>query len=189
MSIVEPWDKAVLDRGVIVPGRAQWIVMQRGIMRLGFLNVYAPNHASARGGFWTQIADAIPHADAWCVGGDFNMLESLDDRRGGSGTTIHGAELAAWEGLCLRLRISDAWHHPGFVHERDNLLFSCSDSRIGGTNLSRLDRLYVSDALGEKGGTVGILAGTCFSNHAPVIMYTHDSLNRTSTSLRILEAV
>ena len=84
-------------------------------MRLGFLNVYAPNHVSARVEFWSQIADAIPAADAWCVGGDFNMLESPEDRRGGSLTTIHGSKLAAWERLCMMMRISDSWHHPGFA--------------------------------------------------------------------------
>ena len=95
ISIVELWDKVVLDRGVIVLGKAHWIIMQKGSMRLGFLNVYAPNHASPRGGFWSHIAEGIPCADAWCVGGDFNMLESPDDRRGGCGTTIHGAKLVA----------------------------------------------------------------------------------------------
>ena len=38
--------------------------------------------------FWTQIADALPSADEWCIGGDFNMLEAPEDRCGGSQTTI-----------------------------------------------------------------------------------------------------
>ena len=85
----------MVDRGIIIPGRAQWIIMQRGAFRCGFLNVYVPNHVSARVEFWTRIADAIPLTDAWCMGGDFNMLESLDDRQGGSLATIHVSELAA----------------------------------------------------------------------------------------------
>ena len=63
--------------------------------------MYAPNHALAHVEFWVQIVDSIPLVGAWCMGGDFNMLESLDDRKGGSLTTTHGAELAAWERLCF----------------------------------------------------------------------------------------
>ena len=94
ISIVEPWDQAVVDRGIIVPGRAQWVILQLGSDRWGFLDVYAPNHASVRADFWSQIAEALPLADAWCLGGDFNMLEAPDDRQGGASTTVHGSELA-----------------------------------------------------------------------------------------------
>ena len=116
------------------------------------------------------IADALPAVDHWCVGGDFNMLEDPLDRVGGNQTTLHGSELAAWERLCMTLRISDVWQHEAFMHATGSLDFSCSDRRKGGTNLSRLDRFYVSDWLGEQGGSVGILAGTSFSDHAPIVL-------------------
>ena len=51
-----------------------------------------------------RMTSHVPMLGVW--GGDFNMLESPDDRRGGSGATIHGAELtASWEWLCLQLRV------------------------------------------------------------------------------------
>ena len=101
------------------------------------LNVYSPNQASARAEFWTRIADALPALDHWCVGGDFNMLEDLVDRLGGSQqTTIHGSELATWERVCMILRISDVWQHEAFLHSPGSLDFSRSDRRMGGTNLS-----------------------------------------------------
>lgn len=68
-----------------------------GQVRLGLLNLYAPNHESAQAKFWTQIVDALPRADELCIGGDFNMLEAPENRCGGSHTTIHGTKLAAWE--------------------------------------------------------------------------------------------
>ena len=58
----------------------------------------------------------------------------------------------------------------GFARERDNLQFSHCDRWIGGTNLSRLNRFYVSDWLGARGGSIGILASTSMSEHAPEIL-------------------
>ena len=46
------------------------------------MNIYAPNHESARTGFWTHLVDGLLEVDAWCVGGDFNMIESHQDRSG-----------------------------------------------------------------------------------------------------------
>ena len=96
-------------RVVVVPGRAQYITMQYHDEVIGILNVYAPNQASARADFWALLASALPRVDSWCIGRDFNMLESPEDRIGGSHVTVQGSELAAWEQLCMSLRISDSW--------------------------------------------------------------------------------
>ena len=127
MSIADSWHAAILERGVIVQGCTQWIFLRWGHLRVGMLNIYAPNHASARARFWEQILEALPRVDAWCVGGDFNMIEDMYDRRGGSLTTVHGSELASWERLCLALHIEDAWHHPCFSQCPDSLRFSRSN--------------------------------------------------------------
>ena len=95
MSIADSWRGAILERGVIVQGRAQWIMLQWGHLRVGMLNIYAPNHTSARARFWEQILEALPQADAWCAGGDFNMIEDMYDLCGGNLTIVHGSELAA----------------------------------------------------------------------------------------------
>ena len=71
---------SIVDRGKIVPGRAIWMIIQwRGLWH-GFLSIYARNHESARAAFWTQLIDALPSVDAWCVASDFNMIESPEDR-------------------------------------------------------------------------------------------------------------
>ena len=97
ISIAESWKTAIVDKCVIVPGRAQYITMRFCGVHIGVLNVYAPNQVSTRAEFWSLIDDALPAFDHWCVGGDFNMLEDPMDRVGGSQTTLHGSELAAWE--------------------------------------------------------------------------------------------
>ena len=170
MSVVEAWQSAIRDKVIVVPGRAQYITMQYHDTLIGILNVYAPNQASARTDFWALLAAALPRVDSWCIGGDFKMLESPKDRIGGSHVTVHGSELAAWEQLCMALRISDAWLSEDFSRAQGSLAFSRSDRRTGGTNLAKLDRFYVSDGLCDRGGTMGILASTKFSNHAPVVL-------------------
>ena len=189
ISIADSWRPAILERGIIVQGRAQWITLQWRQVRVGLLNIYAPNHASARAQFWDQILGALPRTEAWCVGGDFNMIEDMYDRSGGSLTTVHGAELAAWERLCLAMHIEDAWHHPSFSRRPDSLGFSRSDRRVGGMNMSRIDRVYVSGAVGDWGGTIGILAGTCFSDHFPVLLMVTEGERRGSSVIRVPASV
>ena len=136
-----------------MPGRAQWILFRWGQLRVGLLNIYAPNHVSACATFWTQLLESLPSADTRCIGGDFNMIEAPTDQCSESQTTIHGSKLATWECLCMSLQIKDGWHHPGFVGSQ-RLHFSQSNRWVGGTNLLRIDRMYVSDSLEERGGTI-----------------------------------
>ncbi len=170
--------------------------MENEESRWGLLNVYAPNHASARARLWEEIYLALPEdVENWIVGGDFNMLEDPQDRRGGSMTTIQGLELANWERLVRKLRIYDMWHLSNFHKGVDSLRFSRSDRRTrstqeeaaigsqnlggtlvpselsqGGPNESRIDRFYLSDVLATKEGMITILPGTTLSDHAPIIL-------------------
>lgn len=66
------------------------------------------------------------------LGRGFKMLEDLEDQGGGSQITIHGSKLAAWEQICMALRIVDTWHHPRFARERNGLAFSRFDRSIEG---------------------------------------------------------
>ena len=65
----------------------------------GYLNIYVPNHASARKHFWCKITDALLDVHHCCVarGFNFNMIEDPVDRKGGSVVTIHGEDLEVWE--------------------------------------------------------------------------------------------
>ena len=79
------------------------MVFQDEVNSWGLLNVYAPNHVSARVKFWQDSLQALPQVDNWCVARDFNMLEDPADRCGGSTLTISGQELANWERLSKSL--------------------------------------------------------------------------------------
>ena len=103
------------------------------------------------------------------------MIEVPFDHIFGSHVTIHGSELASWERLCMSLRIDDVWHHEVFGREQGSLLFSNSDRQIGGSNLSWIDQFYVNDWLGACGGSIGILADTSMSDHAPIILVISDA--------------
>ena len=58
--IGDSWQSAIVGQGIIVLGHAQWLVIQWGQQRLGMLNLYAPNHASARAIFWIEVALGLP---------------------------------------------------------------------------------------------------------------------------------
>ena len=189
MAIAQQWKENIICKEIIVPGRAQYIVIKDLQTTWGYLNIYAPNHASARKHFWYEITNALPNVSHWCVAGDFNMIEDPLDRRGGSAATIHGEELANWERMCLKLCILDAWHMPNVYRSQESLCFSRSDRRIGGTNLSRLDRFYVGEAFVSNGGTITIMPGTTFSDHAPVILTTFGRSTTMPLRLRIPEKV
>lgn len=64
-------------------------------VRVGFLTIYAPNSAGDRADFSAVVAHSLPHAEHWCVGGDFNMIEEKTEE-------------------CLASRHSDPWHHEAF---------------------------------------------------------------------------
>ena len=63
-------------------GRAIWMIIQWRGLRQGFLSIYVSNHESAKATFWSQLADVVPSVDAQCVVGDFNMIDTLEDKQG-----------------------------------------------------------------------------------------------------------
>lgn len=44
------------------------------------------------------------------------------------------------------------------------------DRCIGGMNLSWIDKRYVSNLLGDKGGSIRILVGICMYDHSSVLI-------------------
>ena len=83
----------------------------------------------------------------------------------------------------------DAWHLHSFNKERESLSFSRSDRRLAGANLSSIDRFYVSDSFSDKGGSIKMMSGTVFSDHAPVILTLANTRKKQSFHLKIPEAI
>lgn len=85
--------------------------------------------------------DVLPIVDSWIVGGDLNNIESIADVRAITSphlTSIAPVERDSWDGFLFSLRVSDAWHMPGFAHTPKSLDFSWGFRREGADYLSAL---------------------------------------------------
>ena len=95
----------------------------------------------------------------------------------------------------FKTRILDAWNVCSFSRLNGTLLFSRSNRRnLDGqlslrdsTNLSRIDRYYISDYFGSEGGFIGIMAGTTLSDHAPIILESRKSQPKSKAFICILD--
>jgi hypothetical protein len=106
----------VLDSGIVVPSRAQWITYSMDNQVIGMLNIYAPNKSHERATFWTQIANNLPLADSWLVGGDFNIVEREGDHSTNTPKKLSNEEREAWDQLVMRLGLEDVWNSDDFTH-------------------------------------------------------------------------
>ena len=95
MILSDKWMPLLIHSHQVMSRRAHYLLLKFGDVVYGFLNIYAPNDRGARKGFYTQIVQQLPHADHWCMGGDFNMIEAPRDRVGGSNVVLAGSELAS----------------------------------------------------------------------------------------------
>jgi hypothetical protein len=78
---------------------------------------------------------------------------------------------------------------PNVYQYNGSLQFSRSDRRIGGATLSSLDKFYVDDVVVPHGGSVKIMPGVTFSDHAPVILVTFKRADETVARLKIPERI
>ena len=95
-----------LHYGVLSCSRGQYAIFQIGLKKWGLLNIYAPNNAKDRMILWKSIISQLPTVDHWAIAGDFNMVEDVSDRVGGTSQTVAGSELYEWERLIFCFRIN-----------------------------------------------------------------------------------
>lgn len=175
ISVSATFVASVCQHGVLVPGRAMYVILRIAESRIGFLSIYAPTHARARSAFWSLLVDVLrpvlSSVDSWVVGGDFNNIESAQDYQAEVPpvlTSIASTEQDAWERFLLCIRAVDAWYTPSFAHLPSSLAFSWGLRRQQGRLLERLDRFYVGDWASFMGGSICIWPGTSMSDHSPV---------------------
>jgi endonuclease/exonuclease/phosphatase family metal-dependent hydrolase len=159
----------IIDSDIVIPRRAQWITCLMEKQVVGILNIYAPNKGPERATFWTQIANALPPADSWIVGGDFNMVERDSDRSSNTPKKLTREEREAWDRFVMRLGIEDIWTNNDFTHY-NSLIFSLSNKQKGTIHQkAHLDRFYVGDWSKERRGKTEVLEGhSTLSDHLPV---------------------
>ncbi|KAL3686349.1 hypothetical protein R1sor_008923 [Riccia sorocarpa] len=120
---------------------------------IGFAAIYAPNAAANRTRLWEVLEFALDSSRCWIMGGDFNMITSTLEQKGGTPKVISGEELTQWENFTQSYQLQDT-----FQRKAGALLFSWDNKRAplplnaqdpaltslvnGGRVLKRLDRIY-----------------------------------------------
>ena len=89
--------------------------------------MYGFSHTGSRAMLWAHLAQ-IPLPDAqWILAGDFNNIESMTEKQGGSTkTSINIRELEAWSRLLFKLGLRDAFH-IGSYHRKNTKAFTWSN--------------------------------------------------------------
>lgn len=172
---------AVTHHGILYPGRAQYVVLHISpTFTLGIINVYGFSHTGPRAMMWTHLAQSqLPEAQ-WILAGDFNNIESTNDKQGGSTkTSISNRELEAWNKLLLKLGVRDAFH-VGTYHRKNPKAFTWSNFHNDETMIqTRIDRIYIPLYLEQKGGSTEILPTIPdISDHAGMVLHTNNPHKR-----------
>ena len=175
----------ILSAGTVMNKRAQFLIIKIGSQKVGLMNIYAPNSASARASFWLSLVEYAGLADCWLVGGDFNMIEDASDRIGGTTTTISGGEAKCWDSFSFAFGLLDLWKVQSFSRIQGSLHFSRSDGSVVSATLSRLDRFYASSFFWDAGGSLGIIPGSTISDHDPLKLNVTFYKKRYSKQWRI----
>nr|PNR49067.1 hypothetical protein PHYPA_010963 [Physcomitrium patens] len=172
----------ICEHGVIMKGRVQYVTLQwTPFLIIGIINIYAFNCTGSRSRLWTKIRHyPLPEAH-WILGGDFNMIDQLDDKQGGQDTIGRGQrEQVAWGDLQVHLGLQDSFRADEF-RKLSTKKFSWDNRRYApGMICSRLDRFYLNHTLIQLGGQTSIWPSlTHVSDHAPVVLKIHQQHFRT----------
>ena len=67
------------------------------------MNVYSPNSIIERAIFWERIHVQVAGSEDLCIGGDFNMIESLHHSSNNNLLVLQEHEHKQWEKLCVHM--------------------------------------------------------------------------------------
>ena len=100
--------------------------------------MYEPNKPYQGENFFQSLTNYLTNARNTITGGDFNMVENLNDRSGGSICNTHLVGSQALSKLIQNQNLQDTWrkmnpHKSRFTHHR-----------IQSDIHSRLDRIYAT---------------------------------------------
>ena len=171
----------VTHHGILYPGRAQYVVLNISPnLQLGIINVYGFSETGPRAMLWNHLAQTqLPDAQ-WVLAGDFNNIESVNDKQGGSTkTSIRNRELEAWNKMLIHVGVRDAYH-VGSYHRKNAKAFTWSNVHQDETMIqTRIDRMYITPELEQRGGSTEILPTIPdISDHAGVVMHTRSPYRR-----------
>ncbi|KAH9857854.1 Endonuclease/exonuclease/phosphatase, partial [Lenzites betulinus] len=148
----------------IIAGRAMSVSVPWGAnRRLNILNVYAPNATSENATFWTEIKEAHTHPNTThpdIMMGDFNIVEHPRDRLPERQDNETATEALAT--LVRTLHMKDGWRESEMTKKCFTYLQSSTGSQ------SRLDRIYVKDAMLPKTADWDIVSAGIKTDHQMV---------------------
>ncbi|TFK62737.1 DNase I-like protein, partial [Pluteus cervinus] len=128
---------------VIIPGRALYTQLPwKGENKFHILAIYAPNNHTENADFWEEITqilreEHLPHPDI--VLGDFNLVEDQLDRMPSHPDPERAT--SALQELKSEYNLIDGWRY-----ENENIV-QYTYMQVGGKIHSRLDRIYINEAL------------------------------------------
>lgn len=128
----------VVSNGQDRSGRALWVRLS-GLPGgdIAILNIYAPNSPSERRVLWDELAATLPHDCRWVLGGDWNVVESREDKSSVDGNVLAGTEWVSFQQLIGGLEVTDPF-------DRTSAIKYTWDNRRKDSKrvLARLDRIY-----------------------------------------------
>lgn len=168
----------ITHHGVLFPSRAQYVVLNLSArLQLGIINVYGYSDTGPRAMLWNHLAQApLPDAE-WILAGDFNNIESIQDKQGGSNkTNIGNREMEAWNRLLVRLAVRDAFNIGAF-RRKSTKAFTWTNAHNDDSMVqSRIDRIYVPSLLADVGGTTEILPEIPdISDHSGMLLHFNNA--------------
>jgi hypothetical protein len=120
----------IVASGVLPSGRGVWVTFDHPKLGwFGILNVYAPTGTGAsaeRKRLWKEIFHNLPNTIPWIFVGDLNMIEKLEDQKGGNPHCISGREKRAWDHLLRKYNWRDK-----FRREPNQLQYTWDNRRRG----------------------------------------------------------
>lgn len=155
ISLSRGLTERLVDSGVCVEGRAQYIVLVIHNERIGILNVYAPNVCRQRASFWNALCSfPLPQAK-WILSGNFDINELGDDRSGRlSCKNMSSRELKSWTRFILQLGILDVFYADEYRRIRSKRYTRCQQRPT--PHWARLNWFYTSNDLRVCGGRYDI---------------------------------
>ena len=100
--------------------------------------MYEPNKPYQGENFFQSLTNYLTNARNTIIGGDFNFVENLNDRSGGSICNTHPVGSQALSKLIQNQNLQDTWRK---MNPRKSRFTHC---QIQSDILSRLDRIYAT---------------------------------------------
>lgn len=105
MIINNTWSSLVKDHGTSPCNRVAWVIMKIGGLKFGVYLVYASNDYRDRINLWKWLT-TLPNI-TWIFGGDFNMIENVEDKSRGLSMDWKCDEKLFWDIMKSTLHLFD----------------------------------------------------------------------------------